>query len=111
MRHGGAVPVPFSGRIGRYHLLPPLLVLGGLQHIAGLGVKKMNSPAIGTRHWFVNFAICFVIGSNPALHLQTSSWATVDEGNNHVPAIWEAAPLDALLISANVLFACATFAR
>jgi hypothetical protein len=87
----------------RYRLMPPLLVLGGLQHLAGLGVDKMNSPASGTRHGFVNFAICCEIGSNPALHLQISSWATV--GNNHFPAIWETAPLDALLISANVLSA------
>ena len=43
----------------------------------------MNSPASGTRHRFVNLAICCVIGSSPALHLQTSSGATVDEGNNH----------------------------
>jgi hypothetical protein len=28
---------------------------------------------------------------------------------NHLPAIWQTAPLDALLISANILFAWATF--
>jgi hypothetical protein len=52
----------------------------------------MNSPASGTRHGFVSLAICGAIGSNPALHLQTSSWTAVDEGNNHLPAM----PLDGL---------------
>jgi len=45
----------------------------------------MDSRASGTRHGFVNLTICGVIDSNPALHLQTSSWAAVDEGNNHCP--------------------------
>ena len=70
----------------------------------------MNSPASGTRHGFVNLAICWMIGSDPALHLQTSSWAAVGEGKNHLPAIWQTAPLGALLISANRLFTWATFA-
>ena len=52
-----------------------------------------------------------MIGSDPALHLQTSSWAAVGEGKNHLPAIWQTAPVDALLNSANRLFAWATFAR
>jgi hypothetical protein len=71
----------------------------------------MNSPASGTRHGFVSLAICGAIGSNPALHLQTSSWATVDEGNNHLPAIWEQRRSMALLILANILFAGANFTR
>jgi hypothetical protein len=40
--------------------------------------------------------------------LETSTWAAVGEGKNHLPAIWQTAPLDALLISANKLFAWAT---
>jgi hypothetical protein len=98
--------------------LPAALGLGGhfyfsedSQHLAGLGVDKMNSRASGTRHGFVNLAICGVIGSNPALHLQTSSWAAVDEDNSHLPAIWEQRRSMALLISANVLFAGANFTR
>ena len=75
--------------------------LAGLQHFARLEVDKMNSRASGTRHGFVNHAICSVIGSNPAFHLQTSSWAAVDKGNNHLPAIWEQRRSMALLISAN----------
>jgi len=71
----------------------------------------MNSPASGTRHGFVNLTICWAIGSDPALHLQTSSWAAVYECKNHLPAIWQTVPLDALLISANRLFAGATFTR
>ena len=68
----------------------------------------MNSRANGTRHGFVNLAICIVISSNPALHLQTCLWAAVNEGNNHLPTIWEQRRSMALLISANLLFAWAT---
>jgi len=69
------------------------VLLVAFQHLAGLGVDKMNSSASSACHRFVNLAICRVIGSDPALHLQTSSWATVDEANSHLPVIWEAAPL------------------
>jgi hypothetical protein len=71
----------------------------------------MNSRASGTRHGFVNLAISSVIGSNPAPHLQTSLWAAVNEGNNHLPTIWERRRSMALLISANLLFAWANFTR
>jgi hypothetical protein len=71
----------------------------------------MNLRASGTRHGFVNLATCSVIGNNSALHLQTSSWAAVGEGNIHLPAIWEQRRSIVLLISANALFACANFAR
>jgi hypothetical protein len=79
--------------------------------LAGLGVDEMNLRASGARHGFVNLAICRVIGNNPALHLQTSSWAAVGEGNIHSPAIWEQRRSMVLLIWANTLFACANFAR
>jgi hypothetical protein len=71
----------------------------------------MNLRASGARHGFVNLAICRVIGNNPALDLQTSSWAAVGEGNIHLPAIWQQRRSMVLLISANTLFACANFAR
>jgi hypothetical protein len=45
-----------------------------------------------------------MIDSNPALHLQTGSWAAVNEGNNHMPAIWEQRRSMALLILAKILF-------
>jgi len=80
----------------------PFLFLRGLQRLAGLGVDKMNSPASGTRHGFVNLAICYVISNSP-LRLQTSSWATIDEDNGHLPAIWEQRRSMALLISADIL--------
>jgi hypothetical protein len=48
-----------------------------------------------------------MIDSNPALHLQTGSWAAVDEGNNHLPEIWEQRRSMALLILAKMLFAWA----
>jgi hypothetical protein len=79
----------------------------GLQHFAGFGVDKMNSRASRTRHGFVNLAIRSMIGSNPASHLQTGSWAAVDEGNYHLPAIWEQRRSMALLILAKILFAWA----
>ena len=100
---GRRFPPPWSS--------PSFLFLRGLQHLAGLGVDKMNSRASGTRHGFVNLAICSVIDNNPALHLQTSSWAAIGEGNIHLPAIWEQRRSMVLLISANTLFACANFAR
>jgi hypothetical protein len=71
----------------------------------------MNSRASGTRHGFINLAIRSTIDSNPALHLQTSSWAAVDEGNNHLPAIWQRRRSMALLILANILFAWANFTQ
>ena len=71
----------------------------------------MNLRASGTRHGFVNLAICRVIGDNPALHLKTSSWAAVGEGNIHLSAIMERRRSMVLPISANTLFACANFAR
>jgi hypothetical protein len=71
----------------------------------------MNLRASGTRHGFVNLAICSVIRNNPALHLKTSSWAAVGEGNIHLPAIMEQCRSVVLPISANTLFACANFAR
>jgi hypothetical protein len=71
----------------------------------------MNLRASVARHGFVNLAICRVIGNNPALHLQTSSWAAVGEGNIHLPAIMEQRRSMVLPISANTLFACANFAR
>src|ERR1700746_218812 len=90
---------------------PSFLFLGGLQHLAGLGVDKMNSRASGTRHGFVNLAIRSMIDSNPTLHLQTSSWAAVDEGNNHLLPIWQQRRSMALLILANILFAWANFTQ
>jgi hypothetical protein len=71
----------------------------------------MNSRASGTRHGFVNLAIRSMIDSNPTLHLQTSSWAAVDEGNNHLLPIWQQRRSMALLILANILFAWANFTQ
>jgi hypothetical protein len=71
----------------------------------------MNLRASGTSHGFIDLAICSVIGNNPALHLQTSPWAAVGEGNIHLPAIMEQRRSMILPISANTLFACANFAR
>jgi hypothetical protein len=79
-------------------IAPPhgsFLFLRRLQHLAGLGVDKMYSRASGTRHGFVNLAICSVIGSNPALYLQTSLWAAVGEGDDHARDMGTA-PLDGL---------------
>lgn len=67
----------------------------------------MNSRAGSTHHGFVNLAIRSMIDSNPAWHLQTGSWAAVDEGNNHLPTIWEQRRSMALLILAKILFAWA----
>jgi hypothetical protein len=67
----------------------------------------MNSRASGTRHGFVNLVIRSMIDGNPASHLQTGSWAAVDEGNNHLPEIWEQRRSMALLILAKMLFAWA----
>jgi hypothetical protein len=59
-------------------LMPRLVFLSGVQHLARLGIDKVNPPASGTRHRLVGFAICQIIG-HPALHLLAGSWAAVSE--------------------------------
>jgi hypothetical protein len=61
-----------STAISALVIAPPhgsFLFLRRLHHLAGLGVDKMYSRASGTRHGFVNLAICSVIWQQPGLVL------------------------------------------